>query len=169
IYAIPGIPLGIAVLMYGSESLIKLGLGMLIILYSCYALFAKKGKILAADNKLWLMVCGFLSGLLGGTYGLNGPPLVVYGNMRQWSAQHFRVTLQAYFLPISLISAIGYYAKGLITSEVNNYFVISLLAAVPAIFLGRYLNHRLKDDSFFKYVYWGLMIIGSILISTALV
>src|SRR5690606_14210722 len=50
IYAIPGIPLGIAVLMYGSESLIKLGLGMLIILYSCYALFAKKGKILRSEE-----------------------------------------------------------------------------------------------------------------------
>lgn len=169
IYAIPGIPLGIAVLVYGSESLIKLGLGMLIILYSCYALFAKKAKTLAEDHKLWLVACGFLSGILGGAYGLNGPPLVVYGNMRQWTAKHFRVTLQAYFLPISLISAIGYYAKGLITPEVNNYFLISLLTAVPAIFLGRYLNHQIKDGSFFKYVYWGLIIIGSILMSSALI
>jgi len=169
IYAIPGIPIGIAVLVFGSEFLVKIGLGVLIILYSFYALFVKKSKPLKGDNKLWLFVCGFLSGILGGAYGLNGPPLVVYGNKRQWTAKHFRVTLQAYFLPVSLISAIGYYAKGLITTEVTDYFLVSLLTAVPAIFLGRYLNHQLKDNTFFKYVYWGLVIIGIVLISTALI
>jgi uncharacterized membrane protein YfcA len=167
-YAIPGIPAGIAILVYGSEFLIKVGLGALIIIYALYALFIKNNKALKEDNMLWLFVCGFLSGILGGAYGLNGPPLVVYGNMRQWSAKHFRVTLQAYFLPVSLISAIGYYAKGLVTNEVQEYFLISLLTAIPAIFLGRYLNHQLKDGSFFKYVYWGLVIIGVLLITSSL-
>ncbi len=167
-YAIPGIPLGIVILIYGSEVLIKVGLGALIILYSLYSLFIKNNKILKEDNKLWLFVCGFLSGVFGGAYGLNGPPLVVYGNLRQWSAKHFRATLQAYFLLVSLISVFGYYAKGLVTTEVSTYFIISLITTIPAIFLGRYLNHQLKDGSFFKYVYWGLAIIGIILIVSAL-
>src|ERR1041384_5395771 len=51
---------------------------------------------------------------LGGAYGVNGPPLVVYGNMRQWSAGHFRATLQAYFLPVSLIGVLGYAIQGLL-------------------------------------------------------
>lgn len=167
-YAILGIPPGILILIYGNEVLIKAGLGTLIILYSLYSLFIKSNKILKEDNKLWLFVCGFLSGVFGGAYGLNGPPLVVYGNLRQWSAKHFRATLQAYFLPVSLISVLGYYSKGLITSEVSTYFIISLITTIPAIFLGRYLNHQLKDGSFFKYVYWGLVIIGIILIVSAL-
>lgn len=168
IYAILGIPIGIAILVYGNESLIKAGLGALIIIYALYTLFVKTNKVLKKDQMLWLFVCGFLSGILGGAFGLNGPPLVVYGNMQQWTAKHFRVTLQAYFLPVSLISAIGYYAKGLITTEVNHYFLISLTTAIPAIFLGRYLNNQLKDDSFFRYVYWGLVIIGAILITSVL-
>jgi uncharacterized membrane protein YfcA len=164
LYAIPGIPIGIVILIYGSEVFIKVGLGALIILYALYSLFAKNNKTLKEDNTLWLFVCGFLSGVLGGAYGLNGPPLVVYGNMRQWTAKHFRATLQAYFLPASLIAVMGYYAKGLITIEVHEYFLISLTTAIPAIFLGRYLNHQLKDGSFFNYVYWGLVSIGIILI-----
>jgi hypothetical protein len=163
-YAIPGIPIGIAILILGSEFLVKAGLGVLIILYSLYSLLTKSNKTLQQDNMLWLFVCGFLSGILGGAYGLNGPPLVVYGNMRQWSAKHFRATLQAYFLVASLIGLGAYYAKGLITSQVYEYFLISLPAAIPAIFLGRYLNHRLKDGFFFKYVYWGLIILSIILI-----
>jgi len=166
-YAIPGIPIGIAVLVYGNEFLIKTALGILIIFYSLYALFIKSHKILKRDSMLWLFICGFLSGILGCAYGLNGPPLVVYGNRRQWSARHFRATLQAYFLPASFIGIIGYYAKGLITTGVCEYFLIALPAAIPAIFLGRYLNHQLKDDSFFKYVYGGLVMIGVILIASS--
>lgn len=168
LYAIPGVPLGLLVLIYGNEVLIKVGLGVLIIVYALYSLYTKSNKTLKEDNRLWLFVCGFLSGVFGGAYGLNGPPLVVYGNLRQWSAKHFRATLQAYFLPVSLVSVIGYYAKGLITTEVTTYFMISLLATIPAIFLGRYLNHQLKGSSFFRYVYWGLLVISVILIISTL-
>lgn len=168
LYALPGIPIGIAVLVYGSEIIIKTALGLLIILYSLYSLFIKTNKTLKKDDRLWLFACGFISGILGGAYGLNGPPLVVYGNKRQWSAKHFRATLQAYFLPASLMGIIGYYAKGLVTTEVHRYFLVSLSTAIPAIFLGRYLNHQLKDDSFFSYVYWGLVVIGVILITSSL-
>ncbi|ATP57047.1 permease [Pedobacter ginsengisoli] len=163
-YAALGVPIGIMILMYGNEVLVKIGLGILIIIYSLYSLQFNSNKTLNEDNKFWLFVCGFLSGIFGGAYGLNGPPLVVYGNLRQWDPKYFRATLQAYFLPVSLISIIGYYAKGLVTSQVNTYFLISIITAMPAIFLGRYLNHQLKDGSFFKYVYCGLIVISLILI-----
>jgi hypothetical protein len=88
--------------------------------------------------------------------------------MRKWSAQHFRATLQAYFLAASLIGLSGYYVKGFITNEVYEYFLISLSAVMPAIFLGRYLNHQLKDGFFFKYVYYGLIILSVILIISSL-
>lgn len=169
IYAVLGLPLGILILTYANETIVKTGLGLLIILYSLYSLYFTKNKALEEDNKFWLFVCGFLSGVFGGAYGLNGPPLVVYGNLRQWSAKHFRATLQAYFLPVSLLSVVGYYSKGLITTEVNIYFLYSLITTIPAIFLGRYLNHKLKDGAFFKYVYWGLMVISVVLIVSTLV
>lgn len=169
LYALPGIPLGLLILIYCNETFVKIALGLLIILYSLYSLFNKKTKTgIQQNNKFWLFICGFLSGIFGGAYGLNGPPLVVYGNLSNWTAKHFRATLQAYFLPASLIGAIGYYAKGLITTEVNHYFLLSLTTAIPAIFLGRYLNHKLNDHSFFKYVYWSLIGIGLILVLNTL-
>jgi len=169
IFAIPGIPLGLAILLYGSEFMVKIGLGTLITLYSLYALFGKNSIKLEKDNMFWLFICGFFSGIFGGAYGINGPPLVVYGNMRQWSAKHFRATLQAYFLPASFIGVIGYLSKGLLNAEVFWYFLISLPAVIPAVFLGRYLNHKLKNDSFFTYLYYGLTLIGLFLIVNSLI
>lgn len=168
VFAALGIPIGLVILFYGNEFLIKIGLGLLIIIYSLYALSGKINFTLKKDSKTWLFVCGFLSGIFGGAYGINGPPLVIYGNMRKWDAQYFRATLQAYFLPAGLLSLIGYMANGLIDYTVLKYFIISLPVVFPAIFLGRLLNRKIQGDSFYKYVYGGLILIGAILIINSL-
>lgn len=164
IYSLLGIPIGLFLLIHGNENLIKSILGAIIILYSSYSLLSKKNFNLTTDSKVWLFICGFISGVLGGAYGINGPPLVIYGNLRNWSARHFRATLQAYFLPVSIMGMFGYWYKGLWNSTVTYYFLISLPVIIPTIFLGRYLNHQLKDKNFIKYVYWGLICVGFILL-----
>ena len=75
---------------------------------------------LTDDRQAWLF--GLSAGVLGGAYGMNGPPLVVYGALRRWSPEHFRATLQGYFLPASVIGMIGYWAAGLWTPSVSRYY-----------------------------------------------
>lgn len=162
--AIPGIPLGLLILVSANTYWVKIGLGLLIIGYCIYTILAKDRLLLKEDSMVWLLTCGFLSGVMGGAYGLNGPPLVVYGNLRRWSAARFRATLQAYFLPASLLGLLGYAMKGLLTWMVFRDFLWSLPGIVPAIFVGRFFNHRLKGDGFYVYVSWGLILIGILLI-----
>lgn len=168
IFAVLGIPFGLCLLVYGNEYFIKSALGLFIIMYSVYSLVKKRSFFLKKDHKGWLFVCGFFSGVLGGAYGLNGPPLVVYGDMRNWTAKHFRATLQAYFLPASAIGMFGYWHQGLWTPSLTHYFLISIPAIIPAIFFGRFLNHRLKEGAFLKYVYLGLICIGALLLIQSL-
>ncbi|MGX5820678.1 sulfite exporter TauE/SafE family protein [Chitinophaga lutea] len=164
LYALLGIPVGLLILSYGNEYWVKIGLGILIIGYSIFTLQAKHTATLERDSPFWLFICGFLSGVLGGAYGINGPPLVVYGNKSGWSAQHFRATLQAYFLPASFIGVVGYAIQGLLGWTVIKYFLICIPAMLPAIFLGRYLNRKIQGNAFYKYVYGGLIVIGALLI-----
>ena len=84
---------------------------------------------------------------------MNGPPVVMYGAMRGWSPQHFRATLQGYFLISSVVALAGYWFAGLWVATVTRDYLISLLVAIPAIFLGRVLNHRLRGDAFLKFAY----------------
>lgn len=164
LFATLGIPIGLLMLVYGNQLIIKITLGTLIVLYSLYSLWGNINLGEAKESKSWLFVCGFLSGILGGAYGLNGPPLVIYGNKMKWSAQYFRATLQAYFLPVGIISVAGYFAQSLISERVLLYFLYSIPAIIPAIFLGRYFNSKLNGKSFYKYAYIGLVVIGLILI-----
>ena len=99
---------------------------------------------------------------------MNAPPLVVYGSLRRWSPQHFRATLQGYFLPASLVGLIGYVVVGLWLPEITRYLLLSLPGVVIAILIGRAINHRMRGDRFFRYVYLGLVAIGGVLIVQSL-
>lgn len=155
-----GIPAGIWLLRFAHQDLLKATLATVIVLFSLYSLFGRRSLRLEHDSRPWLLSCGFLAGVLGGAYGMNGPPLVIYGAMRRWSPQHFRATLQAYFLPASVMALIGYALSGLWTRPVTHYFLISLVTAIPATLLGGVINRRLRGDTFLRYVYIGLICIG---------
>ena len=159
-----GIPLGVALLTSVHQHAIKIALAILILAFSGYSVLGRKPPELRSDSHAWLLGCGFVAGVLGGAYGMNGPPLVVYGAMRRWSPQHFRATLQGYFLPASIFAMAGYWFAGLWVPAVTHYYLISLPVALPAIFVGRFINHRLRGDSFLVYVHIGLMCVGMLLL-----
>jgi uncharacterized membrane protein YfcA len=163
-----GIPLGIALLTGGHQRVVKGVLATVILFFSIYLLASKRAPELRSDKRSWLLGCGFLAGVLGGAYGLNGPPLVIYGSMRRWSPQHFRATLQGYFLPASAVGMAGYWYAGLWVPAVTHDYLLSLAAAVPAIFVGRAVNRRLNGDTFLRVVYGALAGIGLILLVQAI-
>ena len=162
-----GIPLGLALLITVDQRLVKAFLAVIIAVFAIHSLFGRNRLELKTDNGVWLFGCGFCAGILGGAYGMNGPPLVIYGAMRRWSPQHFRATLQGYFLPASLIGLAGYWLTGLWVPAVTHYYLLSLPPALGAIFLGRLLNQRFAGNAFLKYVYIGLIGIGALLLAQA--
>ena len=163
-----GIPLGLMLLTTGNHRVVKAALAVIIMAFSAYALIGRKPPELHSDSRIWLLGCGFCAGVLGGAYGMNGPPLAIYGAMRRWSAQHFRATLQGYFLPASMIGMGGYLLAGLWVPAVTHYYLLSLPLAIPAILLGRVVNHRLRGETFLKYVHFGLVLIGVALLIQAI-
>jgi uncharacterized membrane protein YfcA len=153
-----GIPLGLLMLKTVPDPVVKSILGILIIAFSAYCLARQLPVELHDDRLAWLF--GFGAGVMGGAYGMNGPPLVIYGTLRRWSAEHFRATLQGYFLAASVVGMIGYWWLDLWVSDVNHFYVLSLPAAVAAILLGRIVNRRLVGSSFIRYVHIALILIG---------
>jgi uncharacterized membrane protein YfcA len=163
-----GIPVGLRLLTSSHQQAVKVALAVFIMVFAAYSLVGSKPPKLKRDNKAWLLGCGFVAGIFGGAYGMNGPPLVIYGAMRRWSAQHFRATLQGYFLPASIIGMGGYWLAGLWVPAVTHYYLLCLPVILPAVWLGRVINHRLHGEAFLKYVYAGLAVIGVVLLAQSL-
>jgi uncharacterized protein len=161
-----GIPLGLLLLTAVVEHVVKAILAVIILAFSAYCLVHRTPFVLKTDRLAWLF--GFGAGVLGGAYGMNGPPLVIYGTLRRWSPEHFRATLQGYFLPASLVGLCGYWLAGLWVPAVTHYYVLSLPLAVAAIFLGRVVNQRMKAGPFLRYVHAGLLVVGTTLLIQSL-
>ena len=158
-----GIPLGLMLLMNPHQRMVKLILALVILCFAMYSLTLARSAHLKSESKPWLLTCGFFAGILGGAYGMNGPPLAIYGTMRGWSPQHFRATLQGYFLPASVLGMFGYLWKGLWSHELACLYLLTVPVTVPAVWLGRIANHRLPVQKFRAYVYVGLIVIGLVL------
>jgi uncharacterized protein len=161
-----GIPVGLLVLKTVSESIVKAILGAVIIAFALYSLAGRKPGELTNDRLAPFF--GFAAGILGGAYGMNGPPLVVYGVLRRWQPAQFRATLQGYFLIASIVGMAGYALTGLWTRTVSLYFLLSLPLAIMAILLGHFVHRRLSSSRFLLCVHIGLALIGALLLKQAL-
>lgn len=157
-----GIPLGLLMLTTVPELVVKVVLGAVIIAFAIYQMVSRGAYELKDDRLAWLF--GFGAGVLGGAYGMNGPPLAVYGALRRWSPEQFRSTLQGYFFPASLIGMGGYWMTGLWSPAVTRYYLASLPVVLIATILGRLLHRRIDRGRFLFYVQIGLIAIGLILL-----
>jgi uncharacterized membrane protein YfcA len=161
-----GIPLGLWLLKAAPEAMVKILLGGIILGFSAFSL-RRRAPPMMVDDRL-AAVFGLMAGVLGGAYGMNGPPLAVYGAMRRWSPAHFRATLQGYFLVASALGMIGYWQAGLCTHALGVEYLRALPAVLVAIPIGRALNKKLHPERFHRWLYWGLCVIGLVLLLEAL-
>lgn len=157
-----GTPAGLLLLILFVDQVVQAILAVVIMVFALYRLADQSQFKLEDDQKAWMF--GFGAGVLGGAYGMNGPPLVVYGALRDWSPQRFRATLQGYFLPASIVAMAGYAIAGLWTYTVTWYFFLSLPVVLLATYLGGILNRRMSGGSFMLYICIGLLLIGAILL-----
>ncbi len=162
-----GIPIGLLLLKTVPEPAVKALLALVILGFAGRSLFLGTRHHLANDRWAWMF--GFSAGVLGGAYGMNGPPLAIYGSLRGWTPERFRATLQGYFLPASIVGMFGYWLAGLWTAPVSRLYVVSLPAVVAATIFGRVINRRLNAHQFVRTVHVCLLVIGAVLLVQAIV
>ncbi len=162
VFSLIGIPFGIIYLKDTNEFIVKLVLAIILIIFSCYKLI--KPNFFRLKNDKFSFIFALLSGALGGAYNTNGPPIIIYGSLREWNPQEFRLLLQGIFLPTNLMIIIFHGLAGLWTGLVFQYFFISLPFIFIAILVGRRLNKIIPKERFVKYVYVFLLLIALVLL-----
>jgi uncharacterized membrane protein YfcA len=160
-----GIPIGLYFIKNANESLVRIILGAILVLFGLYYLISPRLPYLQGEGTSYAF--GLASGILGGAYNSNGPPIVIYGALRRWAPASFRATLQGVFLPTNLLVIVGHVLAGLTTPTVVKLYGISLPFMLGATLLGMYLGKRIPKGQFNRIVYGFLVVMGVLLIVRA--
>lgn len=158
--AVFGIPVGLLLLRGASEAVVKGVLGAVLIGFGVYRLISPRMPELKGPNWVWLWLSGFTSGVLGGAYNTNGPPVVVYGAMRRWPPDEFRATMPMVFLSTGVFIAAGQGLAGLWAPDVFRLVLYSLPAVAVGTLAGSRLGRRIPHGVFSRIVYVLLVVMG---------
>jgi uncharacterized membrane protein YfcA len=160
--SVPGIAIGIAVVTRAPDDVVQRALGVLLMAIGAYHLVAP--RVFEARHEAWAYAFGFGSGLLGGAYNTNAPPVVVYGAMRRWSPATFRATLQAYFVPAAVLIWAGHGVSGLWSAEIFGRYLAYLPFGLVTLWAGQRLSRRLPEASFDRVLHAVIIVLGALLL-----
>jgi uncharacterized membrane protein YfcA len=166
VFSIIGIPIGLIYLEGAGENLIKIILGIILIFFSLYKLY--KPDLLNLKNDKYGWISGLIAGVLGGAYNTNGPPIIIYGSMRNWKPAEFRAILQGIFFPTNLFIVAGHGVAGNWTEDVMKITLYALPVVLFATLLGGYINKRIPAERFAKFIYFMLIVIALTMISATI-
>lgn len=157
-----GVPVGIWVLSNADEKVVMRILGLILVAYAGYSLLQPKTRRVLSRG--WVYPAGFLAGCFGGAYNTPGPPVIVYGSMRQWPRDEFRAVLQAlFFLNGILVVASHAFAEHL-TKQVLVYYLYAVPALAVGILVGTVVDPRIDQNQFRRIVTAMILVLGLALV-----
>ena len=157
-----GVPVGVWALGNLDEDIVKSVLGVLLILYALYSLWRPQAAPLRSD--LWAWPAGFLAGVLGGAFNTPGPPVIVYGNLKQWPRDLFRSTLQALFLFSSSLVIVTHAVAGNLTRATWLSYLLLVPALLLGVWAGAWVDRHISNQHFRVLVLALIFVTGVLLL-----
>lgn len=140
-------------------------LGIILILTSLYFSFFKdKIKEYIRPAPACQIGAGTLSGIMGGLFGMQGPPAVLYFISSEPDKEHYMAMTQMYFLIGNAMMTTVRAANGFLTAEVGMSYLYGL-AGVAAGTLAGNLAFRHIPNKVFSYVVYAYIGISGLIIS----
>jgi uncharacterized membrane protein YfcA len=159
-----GVPVGATLLGYTDPADLRIGVGLLLVLYSTYSLARPHLKPMNAGIAADVGI-GALNGLLGGMTGLAGPFITIWCQLRGWPKDEQRAIFQPVILAAFALTAISLGVTGAIDGELIRLYLYGLPCVAAGFWLGLKLYGRLDDAAFRKVILVLLLISGIALIA----
>lgn len=132
-------------------------LGIFILLFALYTLFAPKPKY--QGGKLWAIPAGTLGGLVGTLFGTGGPLYVIYLQLRHLDKTAFRATVATIFMLDGGIRVGGFALSGFFSRETLILSLSALPLMLLAMYVGEHIHTNISQSTFQRAI--GVLLLGS--------
>jgi uncharacterized membrane protein YfcA len=147
---------------------IRVILGIMLVVISLYfSFFKEKLQKIITPTRGWQLGTGTASGLMGGFFGMHGPPVVLYLIASEPDKDHYMGMIQTYAVitNISLLIARGY--NGYLTATVGTTYLYALGGLALGVIAGNWAFKHIPNKLFSYIVYAYIGISGLIIFFTA--
>jgi uncharacterized protein len=147
IAGIAGVILGSLVLKFLPDKWLELMAATILIILSVMFLTGYRFRIrkLRRGN----VIAGLISGFLGGSTSVSGPPLALFLTSLKLDTQHFRFTFAWFSIITAVVAMFDYIKIGVVYTNTFKIFFISLPVLMMSIWIGKIISKKLSQKLFY--------------------
>jgi uncharacterized membrane protein YfcA len=143
-------------------------LGIVLIILSLYfSFFKEKLQKFIRPTAGWQLGTGSVSGVMGGLFGMHGPPVVLYLIVSEPSKNHYMGMIQTYAVITNIAMLAVRAINGNVTPAVGVTYLYGLGGLALGVIAGNWAFKRIPSRLFTYIVYAYIGISGIIIFLTA--
>lgn len=163
-----GVPIGTALLDRVQVQPLKVGVGLLLIVYVSWMGFMRRPPVVRGGGRAADAVIAFIGGVMGGLSSLSGPAPTIWAQLRGWDKHQQRAVNQPFNMSVLAFALVSSGIAGFL----DRTFFVWAAIAVPCTLIGAHIGLALYgriDDRQFRRIVLGLLgLSGLTLIASAL-
>ena len=148
------------------DTVLRKILGIVLVLTGLYFAFFKN-RIKLKTTLPYQIGAGALSGVMGGFFGMQGPPAVLYFISSEPDKNHYMAMAQTYFLIGNAMMTIVRASNGFLTATVGRNCLFCLGAVITGTLLGSWAFRHIPGRVFPYIVYSYIGLSGIVILITA--
>lgn len=165
---IVGVPIGTMLLEHVRPQPLKVGVGLLLILYSGWMAFVRRPPLVTGGGRLADAAIGFTGGVMGGMASLSGPAPTIWAQLRGLGKDEQRGVNQPFNMSVLALALVSAGIAGFLDRTFLIWAAITLPTTLVGARLGLMLYRRIDDAQFRRIVLALLGLSGATLIATSL-
>jgi uncharacterized membrane protein YfcA len=158
---VAGIVCGSIILKFFPERWLKLMASVVLIVLSIMFLSGYRFKI--RKLKRGNAIAGIISGFLGGSLSVSGPPLALFLTSIKLDTQSFRSTFAWFSIITASVAMANYIMMGIVDLMTLKIFFISLPVLILSILIGKLISKKISVKLFYTGVVTITLIAGILL------
>ena len=153
---IVGVPIGTLLLDHVQPNPLRIGVGILLIVYSAWMAFVRRPPIVTSGGRLADAAVGFTGGVMGGMASLSGPAPAIWAQLRGLGRAEQRGINQPYNMSVLLLAL----ASAGVAGFLDRTFFVWAAICVPTTLIGARIGLALYgrlDDAQFRRILLALL------------
>lgn len=158
--ALVGIGLGYLMVEAMNESLLRLMVGAVALVFGLQSLFGWLARLGSQHNPILAVGFGTLAGFTSFSIHAGGPPFAMYMLPKRLAPVVYAGTAGLFFCVVNLVKLPAYYVLGQFTADNLLYSLVLVPLAPLGVFIGRYLVSISEPVVYYRVISFFLVVVG---------